>query len=348
MDSERLKELFTRNRGRTVAENRYLRGMEYRRAGNSGLMLSRFSLGFWHNFGSADNYENMRDIVFTAFDNGITVFDLANNYGPAAGAAERNFGNILANDLKSYRDEMVIATKAGFGAWRGPYGGGSAYGGGGKKYLLASLDRSLSNLGVDYVDIFYHHRPDPDTPVEETCAAFKQMTDSGKALFIGISNYGAAQARRMIELLQEMKVPVILDQMQYSLFDRTIEEEGILDLAAEKGVGIAVYSPLAQGLLTDKYLKGIPEDSRMNRDESLKKSVLTEEEIKKISALRDIASKRGQSLAQMALSWVLRKKEVSSVILGASRSEQILDNLSDINTEFSEEELAAIDLACGI
>lgn len=337
MDADRLKEILTRNRTHVVADDRYKKGMQYRRAGGSGLKLSEFSLGFWHNFGSTDNYENMRDMVFTAFDSGITVFDLANNYGPMAGGAERNFGNILKNDLASYRDEMVIATKAGFPAWRGPYGDG-----GGKKYLIASLDRSLKNLGADYVDIYYHHRPDPDTPLEETCEAFRRIVDSGKALYIGISNYGCARMQKAVELLREMKVPVILNQVQYSIFDRRAEEDGTLDYARGNGVGVAVYSPLAQGLLTDKYLKGIPEDSRMSRNASLKKSVLTQEELDKIAKLNEIAAARGQSLAQMAISWVLRSDAVTSVILGASRREQIEDNLI-VDTKFTEEELAKID-----
>lgn len=336
MDAERMKALLKRNREHIVADDRYKKGMEYRRAGKSGLALSAFSLGFWHNFGSTDMYENMRDMVFAAFDNGITVYDLANNYGPTMGAAERNFGSILKNDLHEHRDEMVITTKAGFPGWRGPYGDG-----GGKKYLIASLDRSLKNLGVDYVDIYYHHRPDPKTPLEETCDAFRRITDSGKALYIGISNYGE-QAGRMLDLLQERKVPVILNQVQYSIFDRRAEEDGTFAFAREKGVGVTVYSPLAQGLLTDKYLKGIPEDSRMSRNASLKRSVLTEEERAKIAALNDIAAARGQTLAQMALSWALRREEVSSVILGASRREQIEDNLS-VCTQFTEEELKKID-----
>lgn len=339
MDPERMKEMFRRNREHAVAADRYMKGMEYRRAGRSGLLLSRFSLGMWHNFGSTDCYENMRDMVFGAFDSGITAFDLANNYGPVAGAAERNFGSILANDLKSYRDEICISTKAGFPAWRGPYGDG-----GGKKYLIASLDRSLKNLGLDYVDVYYHHRPDPKTPLEETCAAFKQITDSGKALYIGISNYGA-RAREAAEMLKEMKVPIVLNQLQYSVLDRTPETDGSFETAKDCGVGIAVYSPLAQGLLTDKYLKGVPEDSRMSRDASLKRSVLTEQERAKIADLDKIAKGRGQSLAQMALSWVLRKEEVATVILGASRREQILDNLTHIDTEFTDAELAAIDRA---
>lgn len=337
MDADKLKEIFKRNHTHSVAWDRYRKGMEYRRAGDSGLALSALSLGFWHNFGSADNYENMRDMVFAAFDGGITVYDLANNYGPTDGAAERNFGSILKNDLSGYRDEMVIATKAGFPAWRGPYGTG-----GGKKYLIASLDRSLKNLGVDYVDVYYHHRPDPDTPLEETCEAFRRITDSGKALYIGISNYGGERMRQMIVMLREMKVPLILNQVKYSIFERGAECDGTFEFSAENGVSIAVYSPLAQGLLTDKYLKGIPEGSRMSKNSSLKQSVLTEEEIAKISALNEIALSRGQTLAQMALSWVLRRKEVASVIIGASSREQIEDNLS-LNAEFTEQELAAID-----
>lgn len=337
MDQEQVKELFRRNREHVVAEDRYKKGMGYRRAGRSGLVMSELSLGFWHNFGTADMYENMRDMVFTAFDSGINVYDLANNYGPAAGAAERNFGSILRHDLRRYRDEMIIATKAGFPAWKGPCGDG-----GGKKYLIASLDRSLENLGVDYVDVYYHHRPDPDTPLEETCAALCRIVESGKALYIGISNYGSARAREAAEILRGMHVPLVLSQIKYSVFDRGAEEDGAFSFAQDCGAGIAVYSPLAQGLLTDRYLKGIPQDSRMSRNMTLKSAVLTEREIGKISALNELAAERGQTLAQMALSWVLRRGEVASVIIGASRREQILDNLS-VNTDFTEEELAKID-----
>ena len=336
MEQEQIWELLKRNREHAVAEDRYKKGMRYRRAGKSGLVLSELSFGLWHNFGSTDMYENMRDMVFTAFDGGITVFDIANNYGPAAGAAELNFGRILKNDLGGYRDEMVITTKAGFGAWKGPYGDG-----GGKKYLIASLDRSLKNLGVEYVDIYYHHRPDPNTPLEETCGAFRRIIDSGKALYIGISNYSGARMREMLSMLREMKVPVVLNQVQYSIFERGAEEDVFGD-CKKNGVGVTVYSPLAQGLLTDKYLKGIPEDSRMHKNAFLKESALTQEKLSAIRALNEIAQKRGQSLAQMALSWVLRREEVSSVIIGASKREQIIDNLT-LNCEFTAEELAEID-----
>lgn len=337
MNGKEIGALIRRNNNYSPAAERY-DAMEYRRAGKSGLKLSALSFGMWHNFGSLDSYENMRDMVFTAFDSGITVFDIANNYGPAAGAAEKNFGSILKNDLHGYRDELVITTKAGYGAWRGPYGSGN----GGRKHLIASLDRSLVNLGVDYVDIFYHHRPDPDTPIEETCQAMQQIVQSGKALYIGISNYNCEQTKAAVACYRALRVPFVLTQMPYSILDRTIETGGIKAFAHEQGFAVTAYSPLAQGLLTDKYLHGIPEGSRMSKDMFLKQSVLTPELQKKLLALNEVAARRGQTLAEMALSWVLKDEDVASVIIGASRSSQIEDDIR-VNAQFSAEELAEID-----
>ena len=337
MNGKEIGALIRRNNNYAPAAERY-DAMEYRRAGKSGLKLSALSFGMWHNFGSLDSYENMRDMVFTAFDSGITVFDIANNYGPAAGAAEKNFGSILKNDLHGYRDELVITTKAGYGAWRGPYGSGN----GGRKHLIASLDRSLVNLGVDYVDIFYHHRPDPDTPIEETCQAMQQIVESGKALYIGISNYNCEQTKAAVACYRALRVPFVLTQMPYSILDRTIETGGIKAFAHEQGFAVTAYSPLAQGLLTDKYLHGIPEGSRMSKDMFLKQSVLTPELQKKLLALNEVAARRGQTLAEMALSWVLKDEDVASVIIGASRSSQIEDDIR-VNAQFTAEELAEID-----
>lgn len=335
MDEQELRALLKENRTFAPSEERCER-MQYRRAGKSGLVLSALSLGMWHNFGSTDSYENMRNMVFTAFDNGINVFDTANNYGPVIGAAERNFGNILARDLKKYRDEMIVTTKAGFPAWKGPCGKG-----GGLKYLTASLDRSLQNLGLEYVDIFYHHRPDPETPLEETAYAMRRIVESGKALYIGISNYGAERAAKMCALLRAEKVPFVLDQVSYSIFDRTCERDGLLRLAKEQGFAVTAYSPLAQGLLTDKYLGGIPEGSRMQKDKHMREQ-FGEQTLGRIRALSEVAEARGQSLAEMALSWVLRDDVVASVIIGASRSAQIRQNLA-LNISFTAEELTRID-----
>lgn len=337
MNGKEIGALIRRNNNYAPAAERY-DAMEYRRAGKSGLKLSALSFGMWHNFGSLDSYENMRDMVFTAFDSGITVFDIANNYGPAAGAAEKNFGSILKNDLHAYRDELIVTTKAGYGAWRGPYGSGN----GGRKHLIASLDRSLQNLGVDYVDIFYHHRPDPDTPIEETCQAMQQIVESGKALYIGISNYNCEQTKAAVACYRALRVPFVLTQMPYSILDRTIETSGIKAFAHEQGFAVTAYSPLAQGLLTDKYLHGIPEGSRMSKDMFLKQSVLTPELQNKLLALNEVAARRGQTLAEMALSWVLKDEDVASVIIGASRSSQIEDDIR-VNAQFSAEELAEID-----
>lgn len=337
MNGKEIGALIRRNNNYAPAAERY-DAMEYRRAGKSGLKLSALSFGMWHNFGSLDSYENMRDMVFTAFDSGITVFDIANNYGPAAGAAEKNFGSILKNDLHGYRDELIVTTKAGYGAWRGPYGSGN----GGRKHLIASLDRSLQNLGVDYVDIFYHHRPDPDTPIEETCLAMQQIVESGKALYIGISNYNCEQTKAAVACYRALRVPFVLTQMPYSILERTIETSGIKAFAHEQGFAVTAYSPLAQGLLTDKYLHGIPEGSRMSKDMFLKQSVLTPELQSKLLALNEVAARRGQTLAEMALSWVLKDEDVASVIIGASRSSQIEDDIR-VNAQFSAEELAEID-----
>lgn len=323
----------------TAKENRYA-DMTYSRCGRSGLKLPALSLGLWHNFGDTASYENMKAMCFTAFDHGITHFDLANNYGPEPGSAERNFGRILREEFAAYRDEMIVSTKAGYTMWDGPYGD---YGS--RKYLLASLDASLSRLGLPYVDIFYHHRPDPDTPLEETMGALAQAVFSGKTLYAGLSNYNGEQLRRAAQILDELHCPFVINQNRYSIFDRTIERNGLKATAAELGRGIIAFSPLAQGLLTDRYLDGIPSDSRIMTDgRFLHADSLTEEKLAKIRALSDIAAARGQSLAQMALAWDLRDGVVTSVLIGASKPSQILDNLGALaNTHFSEDELAAID-----
>lgn len=323
----------------TAKGNRYA-DMTYSRCGRSGLKLPALSLGLWHNFGDTASYENMKAMCFTAFDHGITHFDLANNYGPEPGSAERNFGRILREEFAAYRDEMIVSTKAGYTMWDGPYGD---YGS--RKYLLASLDASLLRLGLPYVDIFYHHRPDPDTPLEETMGALAQAVFSGKALYAGLSNYNGEQLRRAAQILDELHCPFVINQNRYSIFDRTIERNGLKATAAELGRGIIAFSPLAQGLLTDRYLDGIPSDSRIMTDgRFLHADSLTEEKLAKIRALSDIAAARGQSLAQMALAWDLRDGVVTSVLIGASKPSQILDNLGALaNTHFSEDELAAID-----
>ena len=314
--------------------------MEYNRCGDSGLMLPKVSLGLWHNFGDTANFENMRQLCFTAFDNGITQFDLANNYGPEPGSAEINFGRILKEDLGKYRDELIITTKAGYEMWDGPYGNW-----GSRKYLLASLDQSLKRMGLEYVDILYHHRMDPETPLEETMGALASAVQSGKALYVGLSNYDGKTLSQAASILQEMHCPFVINQNRYSIFDRTIEKNGLKEKAAELKKGIIAYSPLAQGLLTNRYLNGIPEDSRIMTDgRFLKKDALTEEKLMKIRALNEVAAGRGQTLAEMALSWILRDGIVTSVLVGASRPQQLLDNIKAIeNTEFSEEELKKID-----
>lgn len=313
--------------------------MKFAFSGKSGLQIPRVSLGLWHNFGSVDVYDNMRDMCFTAFDNGITHFDIANNYGPIPGSAETNFGRIIKNDLSAYRDQLIISTKAGYDMWEGPYGNG-----GSRKYLISSLDASLKRLGLDYVDIFYHHRMTPETPLEESMLALSQIVKSGKALYIGISNYDGENMKKASDILNELKVPFIINQNRYNIFDRQIESNGLLKAAESEGKGVICFSPLDQGKLTDRYLDGIPAGSRASKNHFLKESQITPELIAKIKGLNDIAANRGQSLAQMALSWVLKDKTVTSVLIGASSSEQILDDLKCIdNTEFSAEELKMID-----
>ena len=323
----------------TASETRY-DTMPYNRLGTSGLKLSAVSLGLWHNFGGTGCYDNMRAMCFTAFDNGITHFDLANNYGPPEGAAEINFGKILKEDLHSYRDELLISTKAGYWMWPGPYGDW-----GSRKYLLASLDQSLKRLGLEYVDIFYHHRMDPNTPLEETMGALATAVHSGKALYVGLSNYNGETLEQAAAILSEMRVPFVINQNRYSIFDRTIEKNGLKETSARLGKGIIAFSPLAQGLLTDRYLKGIPADSRIRTDTRfLKEATLTPQRLEQIRQLNDLAAERGQTLAQMALSWVLRDGIVTSVLAGASRPEQVLDNIQAArNTSFTPEELALID-----
>ena len=323
----------------TASKDRYTT-MEYSHCGNSGLMLPKVSLGLWHNFGDTANFENMKKLCFTAFDNGITQFDLANNYGPEPGSAEKNFGRILKEDLGVYRDELIITTKAGYDMWEGPYGNW-----GSRKYLIASLDQSLKRLGLDYVDIFYHHRMDPETPLEETMGALASAVQSGKALYVGLSNYDGPTLEKAEAILRDLKCPFVINQNRYSIFDRTIEKNGLKDTAKKLEKGIIAFSPLAQGLLTDRYLKGIPEDSRIMTDgRFLKKSALTEEKLVKIRELNGLAAGRGQTLAEMALSWILKDGIVTSVLVGASKPEQVLDNIKAIqNTEFTEEELRKID-----
>lgn len=314
--------------------------MKYNRCGASGLLLPAVSLGLWHNFGSNGNFDNMQDMCHTAFDHGITHFDLANNYGPIPGSAEENFGRILAKGLGRYRDELIISTKAGYDMWPGPYGNW-----GSKKYLVASLDQSLERMGLDYVDIFYHHRPDPNTPLEETIRALDGIVRSGKALYVGISNYNKEQTIAAAELFKELGTPFIINQRKYSMFVRDIEKDGLKDYAAAHGIGIITFSPLAQGLLTDRYLHGIPEDSRVRTDgRFLKEAAIVEETLKKVRALNDLASQRGQTLAQMALSWILRDGDITSVLIGASKPSQILDNIGIAHaTSFSDEERRKIE-----
>ena len=314
--------------------------MQYNRCGASGLKLPMVSLGFWHNFGDNSDYENMKRMCHTAFDCGITHFDLANNYGPAAGSAERNLGKILKEDFLSYRDELIISTKAGYMMWDGPYGDG-----GSRKYLISSLDASLLRMGLDYVDIFYHHRMDPDTPLEETMGALDYIVKSGKALYVGLSNYDGPTLRKACAILDELHCPFIINQNRYSIFDRTIEKNGLKETANTLKKGIIAFSPLAQGMLTDRYLNGIPADSRIATDgRFLNESALTSERLSQIRALNELAKERGQSLAEMALSWVLKDGDITSVLIGASRPEQILENIKMIgHTAFSEEELQKIN-----
>lgn len=321
-------------------KNRY-DDMIYRRAGKTGLKLPLISLGLWHNFGDMTQVDTSRKMIHKAFDLGITHFDLANNYGPPAGSAEINFGRILREDMKAYRDEMIISTKAGYHMWEGPYGDW-----GSRKYLLSSLDQSLTRMGLDYVDIFYHHRPDPETPIEETMLALDQAVRQGKALYVGISNYRSLQAREALTILKELKTPVVLTQPRYSMFDRWIEDDGLLDLTGSMGVGNIVFSPLAQGLLTSKYLgHQIPSDSRVASGSIfLQEDRLTPDVLTKIEALNTMAAERGQSLAQMALSWVLRDDRVTTALIGASKVSQIVDSAATIRRlEFSKAELQKID-----
>ncbi len=319
-------------------EKRYGR-MDYVRCGASGLKLPKVSLGLWHNFGDTGDFENMEKMCFTAFDSGITHFDLANNYGPAPGSAEINFGKILNKDFSAYRDELIISTKAGYDMWPGPYGDW-----GSRKYLIASLDQSLMRMGLDYVDIFYHHRMDPETPLEETMGALAQIVRSGKALYVGLSNYDGETMEKASKILDEMKVPFVINQNRYSIFDRTIEKNGLKIKSKELKKGIICFSPLEQGLLTERYLNGIPEDSRIRTDGRFLKEKAVNEKMDKIKALNEIAKRRGQNLADMALAWILKDECITSVIIGASKPIQILENVKAIkNSSFSAEELRQID-----
>jgi len=320
-------------------ENRY-QTTEYRKCGESGLKLPVLSLGLWHNFGDGADFDNMCRLCFTAFDNGITHFDLANNYGPLPGSAESNFGKILNTNLKSYRDEIVISTKAGYKMWEGPYGDN-----GSRKYLISSINASLKRMKLDYVDIFYHHRPDADTPLYETMWALADIVKSGKALYVGLSNYDGEAMLKASEILKELHCPFIINQNRFSIFDRGIEKNGLLESAIFAKKGLIVFSPLAQGLLTNRYLSGIPDDSRVRTDgRFLSEKSITEEKLDKIRSLNKIAEDRGQTLAQMALAWLYNKNGVTSVLIGASKPEQILENLKMMeNTDFSEEELAEIE-----
>ena len=321
-------------------EKRYEK-MNYRRCGNSGIKLPLISLGLWHNFGKIDDYENCRNILHTAFDNGITHFDLANNYGPPPGAAEETFGKIFKQDFKNYRDELIISSKAGYLMWDGPYGDW-----GSKKYLVASLDQSLQRMGLDYVDIFYHHRPDPETPLEETMSALNLIVRQGKALYVGISSYQPQEAKMAIKMLKQLGTPCLIEQPRYSMFDRWVED-GLLDVLEEEKVGCITFSSLAQGLLTNKYLIGIPEDSRVGRhleNGAISESQVTGEVIDKVKKLNEIAKGRNQSLAQMALAWVLKDERVTSVILGASKPKQVQEGVEAIkNIDFNKEEIDKIE-----
>ena len=325
-----------------AAESRY-QAMQYNRSGRSGLKLPAVSLGLWHNFGGVDTFENGRAMVRRAFDLGITHFDLANNYGPPPGSAEETFGQIMAQDLGPYRDELIISSKAGYWMWDGPYGEW-----GSRKYLVASLDQSLKRMGLDYVDIFYHHRPDPDTPLEETMGALDYIVRSGRALYVGISNYPADMTREAARILRELGTPCLIHQPSYSMFNRWVEES-LLDTLAEEGIGCIPFSPLAQGLLTNKYLGGIPEDSRAAKPHGfLKAANITDDKLAKVARLNEMAQSRGQTLAQMALAWVLRHQAVTSVLIGASKVAQIEDAVGMLDRlEFTAEELAAIEAVLG-
>jgi len=323
-----------------IANEKRYDAIEYRKCGESGLKLPAVSLGLWHNFGDTADFDNMCKMCFTAFDNGITHFDLANNYGPAAGSAESNFGKILEGHMKQYRDEMIISTKAGYYMWPGPYGDF-----GSKKYLTASLDQSLKRMNIDYVDIFYHHRMDPDTPLYETMWALDSIVKSGKALYVGLSNYDGETMQKAADILNEFHCPFVINQNRYSIFDRTVENNGILKQAISAKKGMIIFSPLAQGLLTDRYLKGIPEDSRVKTDgRFLNERALSPEMLAKIEALNKMAQRRGQTLAQMALSWIYSREGITSVLIGASKPEQIIENLKMTdNLSFTEQELKEID-----
>lgn len=323
----------------TPKEDRYEK-TEYRKCGESGLKLPSVSLGLWHNFGDNASFSNMQKMCFTAFDSGITHFDLANNYGPGAGSAEINFGKILNQDMKNYRDEMVISTKAGYYMWPGPYGDF-----GSRKYLISSLDQSLKRMNLDYVDIFYHHRMDPDTPLYETMWALASIVKSGKALYVGLSNYNGVTMEKAADILDELHCPFIINQNRYSIFDRSVEKNGILESAIARKKGMIIFSPLAQGLLSDRYLNGIPKDSRVKTDSRfLSEKALSKETLGKIRELNDIARDRGQTLAQMALSWIYGREGITSVLIGASKPEQIVENLKMTqNTTFTKEELDRID-----
>lgn len=319
-------------------ESRY-ESMQYNHSGKSGLKLPAVSLGLWHNFGDTASYSTMEEICFTAFDNGITHFDLANNYGPKPGAAEVNFGKILKENFSAYRDELIISTKAGYTMWPGPYGDF-----GSRKYLISSLDQSLKRMGLEYVDIFYHHRPDPNTPLCETMEALAQIVRSGKALYVGLSNYDGERMAEATAMLKELHVPFIINQNKYNILDRTIETNGLKDMADKLGKGVICFCPLAQGLLTDRYLNGVPEDSRVRTDGRFLDEAKVEQDISKVRELKKLADKRGQSLAEMALAWLLKDEAITSVLVGASKAEQLLTNIRAINSPgFSAEELKLID-----
>ena len=321
-----------------LAEEGRYDAMKYNRAGKSGVLLPAISLGLWHNFGFVDDIKNGRDILRTAFDLGITHLDFANNYGPPPGSAEENFGTIFKQDFKAYRDELFIATKAGYGMWPGPYGDF-----GSRKYLISSLDQSLKRMELDYVDIFYHHRPDPDTPLEETMGALADIVRQGKALYAGISNYGPEDTQKAAKLLKDLKVPFILHQARYSMFDRWVED-GLLDTLENSGVGCIAFSPLEQGMLTDKYLKGIPKNSRAGNDSIFLNTETVQFNIEKIQSLNTLAQERGQKLSQMAIAWLLRKPQITSVLVGASSSNQLKENVKALdNLVFNDEELKLIE-----
>ncbi len=326
----------------TASPTRYS-DIRYHRLGRSGLKLPIVSLGFWHNFGDTGCYDTMKKMCFTAFDHGITHFDLANNYGPEAGSAETNLGKILKEEMGSYRDELIISTKAGYGMWPGPYGDN-----GSRKYLIASLDQSLRRMGLEYVDIFYHHRPDPDTPLEETMGALARIVRNGKALYVGLSNYDGERMRQAAAILEDLKVPFVINQNSYNIFNRTVEHNGLKDACKDLGKGMIAFSPLAQGLLTGRYLHGIPADSRVKTDgRFLNERSINEGTMDKVRKLNDLAAERGETLARMALKWVLRDGVVNSVLVGASKPEQILDNLGvQQGAGLSQEELERIDEIC--